>query len=379
MNIVLLGTAFFSSDAVSKPSKTNGIAALISELLQYLLEANFQIIFIGKIYHFSQTLHRELAYHEVYKNEVGTIKFLFGLLIKGLTVKINKNSIIHVHRPDHLLPFAFFKKNPAIVTIHGQQAITIKKRKGKLIRFIYNILERYAFKKAMYITVTDDVSYKYYTTRYKNITSKIHIIPTAVDLDKFRPMNKNFLRTKYGFSLDSKICLYIGRIEPPKRIYNIINAFEMCMRQVPNVKLVIVGDGKDREKMVSHVETLGITDDVYFLGNRSRDELPEIINCGDILVLYSSNEGSPMSVKESLACGIPVVANNVGDILQTITEGKTGFIVRNESDEELTKKILLCMESSHKMREYCLNKAREFSKDLIFEKFTKIYQDCVRN
>lgn len=376
MEIVLIGFAFFKFDESIRLPKTNGIAAYISELLNFTLSQNISVKFVGKIYNY--TPQKNLEYIECFKNETGTFNVLLSLVKQSTLIKLKKKSIIHANRPDHLFAFTLFKKNHSILTIHGQQAITIERRKGKIVRLVYSFMEKIALKKARYIIVTDNITREFYCKFNPHIEKKIIQLPTGVNLKKFKPMSKERVRKKHNLSASSKICLYIGRIETPKRVGDIIDSFTIFREKIPSGRLLIVGEGKDRMDLEKKVDRLGLEKDILFWGNCSRDEIPEILNCGDILVLYSYNEGSPAIIKESLACGVPVVANSVGDIPEVVVDGKTGYIVRNENNDELARLMILCLEESQKMGGYCIEKAKEYSSEILGKKILKIYRKCSR-
>ena len=153
-------------------------------------------------------------------------------------------------------------------------------------------MERYALKKVKIILATDKITQDFYNRLYPQYSRKIKIIPTGVNLEYFKPMDKIYLRKKTGLHETDKIILYIGRIEPPKKVDEIIKAFKILYQKNMNFKLLIVGDGTQLNEMKQLVQELNLNKSVTFMGYRKRDELPEIINYADISVLYSGNEGS---------------------------------------------------------------------------------------
>lgn len=373
MNICHIGTIGFKSPNGGNEKKTiGGIPGYTLELIEELIRKGHKIIFIGKIYYYKPQIN--LSYFEIQKKVTFTSRFLIYLLFKSFLIELNKNTIIHAHRPDHLAVFGLFKTNPSILTLHGQQAVTIIKRKNRLIRQIYLMLEKIAFRKAERILATDEITKSYYNKQYPSYARKIEVLPTGVNLKKFRPIDKNICRKKLQLSDNDKIILFLGRIEPPKKVDEIIESFAIINKHDKQTKLLIIGDGVKLNDMKMLSTKLNLTDSVIFLGARMREELPELINCADVSVLYSGNEGSPLSVKESLACGIPVVANRVGDVEKLIANGKNGFIVNEESVDSLAKQLEECLKKAALMKDYCIESVREYSAEKINNKIIEIYK-----
>ena len=373
VNICHIGTIGFKSPNGGKEKKTiGGIPGYTLELVEELIRKGHKIIFIGKIYYYKPRIN--LLYFEIQKKIKSTNSFLIYLLFKSFLIELNKNTIIHAHRPDHLAVFGLFKTNPSILTLHGQQAITIIKRKNKLVRQIYLILEKIAFRRAERILATDEITKSYYNKQYPSHARKIEVMPTGVNLKKLPPTDKKICRKRLKLSDNDKIILFLGRIEPPKKVDEIIESFAIINKHDKQTKLLIIGDGVKLNDMKMLSTKLNLTDSVIFLGARMREELPELINCADVSVLYSGNEGSPLSVKESLACGIPVVANRVGDIKRIIVNGKNGFIVNEESVESLAKQLGECLKKAALMKEYCIKSVREYSVEKINNKLIEIYK-----
>jgi glycosyltransferase involved in cell wall biosynthesis len=373
VNICHIGTIGFESRNGDKEKKTiGGIPGYILELIEELVINKNSIIFVGKIYYYKPQIN--LSYFEIQKEITSTNSFLVHLLFKSFLVKLNRDTIIHAHRPDHLAVFGLFRANPSILTLHGQQAVTVINRKIWIIRQIYLMLEKIAFRKAERILATDEITKCYYDKQYPFYACKIEVLPTGVNLNKFCPIDKNICRKRLKLSDEDKIILFLGRVEPPKRVDEIIESFAIINKHDKQTKLMIIGDGVKLNDMKALSIKLNLIDAVIFLGARMRGELPELINCADVSVLYSGNEGSPLSVKESLACGVPVVANRVGDVEKIIVNGKNGFIVNEESVESLAKQLEECLKKAALMKKNCIESVREYSVEKINNKLIEIYK-----
>jgi len=115
----------------------------------------------------------------------------------------------------------------------------------------------------------------------------------------------------------------VGRLVPWKRVDGLIEA----LREIPELGLVIVGDGPERPRLERIVQELCISDRVYFAGQRSKTETLSLMAACDFFVLNSTYEGHPHAVLEAMALGLPVVATAVGGTPEVVRDGETGVLV----------------------------------------------------
>lgn len=373
MNVFHIGTiAFETKDTKRELKSIGGISGHIIELINYSLLKGIRIGFIGKIYNYSK--NKNLSYIQIQNKVTSTNKFLIHLLYKSLVTKIPEKAIIHSHRPDHLAAFILFNNRPSVISLHGQQAHTVNIRKGKPVRAIYQVLEKYAVKKAKALIAVDSITKDFYSKLYPQHQHKIRTIPTGVNTNVFYPTKKSVSRKKLGFKESDKIIIYVGRIEPPKRIDIIIEALRLIIQQDNNYKLVLVGDGVLMDDMKSLSSNLNLNDNIYFMGVRKRNELPELFNSADVSVLISDNEGSPLSVKESLACGIPVVANAVGDISELIKNSHNGFIIDKNDIHDIANKLQLAIQNTEVFKQNCIDSIQPYTISKVSEDIIELYK-----
>ncbi len=180
--------------------------------------------------------------------------------------------------------------------------------------------------------------------------------PKYVDIKTFRIM-KNLKDRK-------TIIGYIGRLSIEKGIANFVDAIPLILNKKRNVHFLIGGDGPLFKLLKTKVEEYGISGNVRFVGWIPDHELPEYLNELKILVLPSYTEGVPGIVQEAMACGAVVLATPVGAIPDLIEDGKTGFIMENNSPECIAQNVIRVLE--HPYLEEIVKNARRF----IEEKFT---------
>ena len=176
---------------------------------------------------------------------------------------------------------------------------------------------------------------------YGAVPGKIRVIPCGVDLTLFRPMDRRMARRQVGFGAE-RVVLFVGRIEPLKGIDRLVRA-TACLSNGQRPKLVIIGGDEHsqcevvRLKGLSH--ELQLADSVTFLGTIRHEELPRFYCAADVCVVPSYYESFSLVALESLACGTPVVATNVGNLKNIILQGETGYVVENNEPCHLADKI----------------------------------------
>ncbi|MEM3386084.1 MAG: glycosyltransferase family 4 protein [Nitrososphaerales archaeon] len=223
----------------------------------------------------------------------------------------------------------------------------------------------------------------YYAAIYPQIKYKTEVMPTsAVPTELFKPMNKVLLRRKYRINQESKLVIFVGRVEKIKNLEFLIRSFALVKGKLPNAKLVIVGRGSP--SYIKHLQklakNLNIGEEIIFLGERRYDEIPEILNCADVMALCSLTEGSPTVVREALACGVPVVSTDVGDVKMIIRNKYVGRIV--EEDEKKFAEAIIDMlnVNAEVVREECVKLIKELKLDFesLGEKILSVYCEMLQ-
>lgn len=156
---------------------------------------------------------------------------------------------------------------------------------------------------------------------------KITVVPLGVDLDRFADVSaesRGALRTELGLTDGTPLVVAVGRIVPIKRFDLLLDAFERVLAHVPNAHLALAGDGAPEDRQALERRAAPFADRVHFLG--WRQDLDRLYADADVLALTSDNEGTPVTVIEALASGLPVVATKVGGVEDVVDE-LTGTLV----------------------------------------------------
>ena len=183
---------------------------------------------------------------------------------------------------------------------------------------------------------------------YKNrdtITSRVSVIPNALNMIKNLDTLPRQWQQEQGWSSATLIIGYVGRLARIKGVDILLQAIAKLNQNI-NCKLVIVGDGSEKEELISLAKDLDICHLVYFAGRISHDEVIQTMKGFDIAVVPSRDEGFGLSALEAMSSGIPVIASRVGALSEVVVDTVTGLLYKVEDSTELANKITLLLEDS---------------------------------
>ena len=177
---------------------------------------------------------------------------------------------------------------------------------------------------------------------YDGDPSKIAVIDCGVNLDLFRPVNRKDALRRIGFQTEEKILLYVGRVDPMKGVDRLLAAAALLKGRVQFKLMIIGGDDpprREQKRLQDMVQRLGIGESVIFAGSLPQEELPFYYSAADVFVLPSHYESFGMVGLESLACGTPVVATDVGVYPEILNGGLTGRLAPGGRPDSIAEKI----------------------------------------
>jgi teichuronic acid biosynthesis glycosyltransferase TuaC len=161
--------------------------------------------------------------------------------------------------------------------------------------------------------------------------SKIVVLRNGVDLERFQLVDWRVARERLGVTDDAPLLLSVGNLVPEKDQAHAIKV----LQRLPSYRLLLIGDGPLRTPLLEQAERLGVADRLLLRPAMPQQELSNAYAAADVLVLTSTREGWPNVVLESLACGTPVVAMDVGAVREILTDVRVGRIVERR-DSALT-------------------------------------------
>jgi len=189
-----------------------------------------------------------------------------------------------------------------------------------------------------------------------------------------RPIDTTVFNISNKFNNRNNILGYVGRLDKGKGVINLIKAFKLISNNIENIQLLIIGDGPLFYELNNLVVNECLQDKIIFIGWVSPEDVAKYLNKMKLMILPSYSEGLPVSILEAMACGTPVLATSVGGIPDIIKDGYTGFILKNNTPEEIAKSIRNILNSNN------LNKIANRSRLLVKKEYTfkaleSIYKD----
>ena len=192
--------------------------------------------------------------------------------------------------------------------IIGGSDVLLMTRKPSRRRRVQGVLEA----TDAVITVNDDL--KNAVVRLGIPADKVYVWHQGIDVGQFQPGDRYLARQQLGIPVPGRVIVWVGRMDPVKGLDILLESCVLLRARGTEYHLYLVGDGPLRRDLVAQAESHGLSKHVTFVGPKLHNELPDWYRAADLTVLPSRSEGLPNVLRESLACGTPFVASNVGGI-----------------------------------------------------------------
>ena len=167
--------------------------------------------------------------------------------------------------------------------------------------------------------------------RGRGVAVPIAVVPTGVDLDRFRPADAVEARRRLGVAGEGPVVLYVGRLDPEKSVGRVLLAFERIASIVPDARLVLVGHGTEAERLQIQARHLTARDRITFVGVRAHDALPQCYQAADLFLFASETETQGLVLAEAAACGLPAVAVSAPGADEVVRDGETGLLTKGDA------------------------------------------------
>jgi len=256
--------------------------------------------------------------------------------------------IFHAHWGQNGL-ICFPSKKPVVVTYHGSDLQGIVKPDGHYDQFRSFVL-RIASKISARLSSRIILVSGNMQNHLPKVKNKTDIIPCGIDLEKFTPIEKSKARQMLKWPLDKKFVLFPANPEFTVKRFQLATEVVEWIRNDFNVELIT-------------------------LSSIPHDLVPYYMNASDVLLMTSKHEGSPMVIKEALACNLPIVSVNVGDVKERISSIPGCEICDTDYPDEISEKLKLVLERG--LRIDGRSKILDLSRKEIAKKIVKIYQDMI--
>ena len=293
-------------------------------------------------------------------------------------VKLHKIEVLHVH---YAIPHAYAAYMaqkmlledgifiPIVTTLHGTDITLVGSHP------FYKPAVTFSINKSNAVTTVSQ-SLKDDTLRLFDIKNDIDVVTNFIDLNKF---NHGFTDCKRNAMANEneKIITHISNLRPVKRIPEVIEIFYNIQKEIP-AKLMMVGEGPEREKAERQCRKLGISDKVVFFGNSN--EIDRILCFSDLFLLPSETESFGLSALEAMASSVPVISSNAGGIPEVNKHGFSGFLSEVGDVAEMSKNALKILKDDAVLNTFKRNakiQASKFAINEIVPQYEAVYQKAL--
>jgi L-malate glycosyltransferase len=204
---------------------------------------------------------------------------------------------------------------------------------------------------------------------------KVHTVVNGINLERYKSGRHS--RVDVGLSHEDLVAGIVARLHPVKDHSTLFNAFRLVVDKQPNAKLLIIGDGRERKNLEKLAGDLKLNANVFFLGTRS--DVPDLLQCMDVFVLSSKEEGLPLCVLEAMAAAKPVVATKVGGIPSVVKSGETGQLIPPADPQAMSMALLEIFDNSAHGKEMGKNGRKRIEKNYDLKKTISEYYSIYKH
>lgn len=362
-----------------------GSGVVATELGIALAEKGHEIHFVT----YKQPVRLEYLSKNIYFHEVSVPRYplfqyqpyelaLSSKLVE--TVKQYNIDLMHVH---YAIPHAYagyMAKQmlaaeaihvPMVTTLHGTDITLVGNHPD------YKPAVTFSINSSDAITSVSQ-SLKDETFKHFDVKKDIHVIPNFIDLESHKIDSANRCKRNIMADKQERIITHISNLRPVKRLLDIVEVFDRIQKEIP-AKLVIVGEGPDKQAAEDLAAEKGILSKVLFLGKSS--EINEILSLSDLFILPSEKESFGLAALEAMASGVPVISSNAGGLPEVNIHGESGFLSDVGDVEDMTKNALKILKDEETLNTYKENAklaAQRFSIDKIVPLYEEVYINCLK-
>ncbi len=211
------------------------------------------------------------------------------------------------------------------------------------------------------------------------VTEGITAVPTGINVAHYQQAAAGDVRQRHGWSEEDKLLISIGRLAKEKNWHTLITAVVPVIQKHPNVRLVILGEGEERERLEALVKKLGVAQRVHLIGTVPFDDVPNYLKAADLFCFASVTETQGLVTLEAMAAGLPVVAVAATGTSDAVSDGEQGLLTPDDS-EALAGAMLRVLEDEalyHKLAESAGQKAHEFDLDRQGRRLVQVYEQAI--
>ncbi|MBS7619631.1 N-acetyl-alpha-D-glucosaminyl L-malate synthase BshA [Candidatus Bathyarchaeota archaeon] len=314
--------------------------------------------------------HENIILHHVSVIEYPLFKYPpYTIALASKMVQVAQRcrlDLIHVH---YAIPHAtsalltkLVTNTPYIVTLHGSDVTIIGSDQA------YCSINSYSIENADGVTAVS----KYLANEAREklgIKKGITVVPNFVDTEVYSPEIEADKQEQF-------LIVHVSNFRPVKRVQDIVEAISLTTEVDKDIRLLLVGDGPEKDKIEAIVKKKNLSNQVHFTGFRR--DIPLLLKQCDAFVLSSDSESAPLTLLEAMSTGLPVIATNVGGVPEIIENRKNGILVSPRSPKSIAENILE-LKHDEEFRKHLSLEARKtilekYTPQKVIEKYEEVYK-----
>jgi len=318
-------------------------------------------------------------YHEVSKADYPLFEFtpydtaLTSKLVD--VVQFENLDILHVHYAIPHAAVAYMAKKilltqgryvPVVTTLHGTDITLVGNNQA------FAPVVAFSINKSDGVTAVSE-SLKRDTNELFDINKEIKVIYNFIDFARFRRSNKEHFKKAIAPN-GERILIHTSNFRRVKRVHDVIKVFERVHKALPS-KLMLVGDGPERQSLEIMCRDLGLCEEIRFLGKQ--DAVEELLAIADLFIMPSESESFGLAALEAMACEVPVISSNTGGLPEVNIHGETGYLADvGEINTMAQYAISILKEESvlQRFRANALAQAKRFDLQSILPQYEAYYE-----
>jgi N-acetyl-alpha-D-glucosaminyl L-malate synthase BshA len=329
-------------------------------------------------------LTHNLHFHEVFVENYPLFHYQpYNLALSSKLVEsVQKYNldVLHVHYAIPHAYAAYMAKQmlkdfgidiPIVTTLHGTDITLVGSHP------VYKPAVEFSINHSDAVTTVSN-SLKDDTLRLFNIKKNIEVIYNFIDFEKqVNWKDEDCMRDTLADS-NEKILAHVSNLRPVKRVLDVIRIFHKVQQEIPS-KLILVGDGPDKEKADLLARELGVKDKILFMGKS--DEIRKILCLTDLFLLPSETESFGLAALEAMAEHTPVISSNTGGLAEVNIHGVTGFLSGVGDIDDMAKNAIYLLSNDTRLetfKQQAFDSAHQFSIENILPKYESLYKRVIK-
>jgi N-acetyl-alpha-D-glucosaminyl L-malate synthase BshA len=328
------------------------------------------------------TFSENIFYHEVSVSDYPLFDYPpYELVLSSKlvnVVKYEKLDLLHVHYAIPHASAAYMAKQilasqginiPFITTLHGTDITLVGKDAS------FEPVITFAINQSDAVTAVSE-SLKQDTYKHFSVTRDIHVIPNFIRLDDYEHAKSDCQKHMFAPN-GERLLIHVSNFRKVKRVEDVLRVFDKVRKVVPS-KLILVGDGPERNNIEKLCRELDTCNDIRSLGKIVNPE--KVLCVADLFLLPSETESFGLAALEAMACRVPVISSNTGGIPEVNEHGVTGYLSDVGNVDDMAKNAISILKDDDTLKRFKANayeQAKKFEMANILPMYERLYEEVI--